>query len=338
MMRIFLSKKKRREREALDWVQVLHGAVVSDAHMAAYLAWMEADAENAEVFRQLDQAWIITDGNADAIRAHFGPEARTAKVTLSERALRFCRPGWTPQFAAVLGAILVAGVFVLNQQTPQPSILQQFATAIGEQREVILADGSAVTLNTGSRITVDLTSNQRTITLASGGALFDVTPDAARPFVVRMDGGAVEVLGTVFDVLRKPAGFAVTVLEGRVSVSPDIDGPVPNKAVVLTANQGADVNTQLASLASFAVDADEATAWRRGQLIYRAVPLEDVLSDLARYSHVPLSLAPGVTADQEFTGVLTIEGPDKMMARLASLLQLQAVSAENGGLRLHSIE
>lgn len=334
-MRIFLSKDERRAREALDWVQILNSEAVSATQMDAYLAWMDADEENARVFRELDEAWIVADGNADAIRARFGPEARAGRGSSLEKLFR---PGWTPQFVAVLGAVLIAGVFVLNQPTEAPAVLQQFATAIGEQREVTLADGSVVTLNTGSRITVDLSVERRTITLASGGALFDVASDPTRPFVVRMNGGAVEVLGTVFDVLRKPEGFGVTVLEGRVSVSADVDGPMPNKAVVLTPNQGADVNTRLASLSSYDVDADVATSWRRGQLIYRATPLGDVLADFARYSTVPLSVAENVAMDQEFTGVLSIEAPLDMMNRLASLLQLRAVMTEDGGLRLQPIE
>lgn len=338
MMRIFFSQERRREHEALDWVQMLNGDAVSDSQMEEYLAWMEADTENADVFRQMDQAWIIADGNAEAIRARFGPEARASRAWFSNTVGRFFRPGWTPQFAAVLGVVLLVGVFVLNEPTPTPSVLQQFATVVGEQREVTLADGSVVRLNTASRIVVNLTQNLRTVTLASGGALFDVTPDPTRPFVVRTDGGAVEVLGTVFDILRKPEGFAVTVLEGRVSVSTDIDVPVPNKTIVLTPDQGAELNTRQASLETFTVDAQAATAWSRGQLIYRGAQLRDVLADIARYSPRPLSVAGSVPLDQKFTGVLTIEAPAEMMGRLASLLQLRVVSAEDGGLRLQPIE
>lgn len=334
MMRIFLSKAEWREREALSWVQVLHGETVSEAQMDAYVAWMEADSRNAEIFRQLDDAWITADANAEAIRARFGPEACADRASWLYRAFR---PGWTPQFAAVLGAIIVAGVFVLNQPLDAPPTLQKFTTAIGERREVTLVDSSTVILNTGSQITVNLAADKREVMLASGGALFDVTPDADRPFVVRMDGGAVEVLGTVFDVLRKSEGFAVTVLEGRVSVSPDIDGPVPNKAVVLTPNQGAEVNTQQASLTSFTVDADVATAWRYGQLIYRDASLQAVMADIARYSPVPLTLSPDV-GEPRFTGVLTIESPSRMLDRLASLLQLDVISAEDGSLRIQPIE
>lgn len=340
MKDVFSRKSDRRDRQALDWVERLHRDDMSETDMDAYVAWMERDEENTTAFRRLDAAWVAADGATDAIRANFGPEARAVGEgnSIWKRGLRALRPGWTPQFAAVCGALAL--VVAVSLQTPEQPIsaFQSYATAIGERRDVALEDGSVVTLNTGSEISVAFEAGRRTVNLVRGGALFDVASDADRPFMVRMDGGAIEVLGTVFDVLRKESGFSVTVLEGRVSVSADVDGPAPNKAVVLTPNQGADVDTQLVSLSSFAIDAEVATAWRRGQLIYRDAKLYRVVADLNRYVAVPLSLEDSTMSEQTFTGVLAIESADLMMARLAGLLRLEAVSTEDGGLRLQSVK
>jgi transmembrane sensor len=58
----------------------------------------------------------------------------------------------------------------------------QFQTKVGEQRSVLLADGSRVTLNTASRIEVRLQADQRVVQLLQGEALFEVAHDAQRPF------------------------------------------------------------------------------------------------------------------------------------------------------------
>ncbi len=338
--KVFLSKADRREKEALDWVQRIDGDTMSEADMESYVAWMELNEENAIAFRRLDAAWIVAGEATDAIRAQFGPEARALDdgPSLWSRGLSGLRPGWTLQFAALCGALALILVVGLQAPEENTTTMQQFATSVGERRDITLEDGSIVTLNTGSEISIAFEADRRTVNLSRGGALFDVTPDATRPFMVRMDGGAVEVLGTVFDVLRKDEGFSVTVLEGRVSVSADVEGLASNKAVVLAPNQGADVNTRLASLSSFSIDADIATAWRRGQLIYRIAPLGQVMADLNRYATVPLSVEDEAIRELVFTGVLAIESADLMMARLAGLLRLEAVSTEDGGLRLQSVK
>lgn len=343
MSGVLESAQERREREALAWVQALHSEYLeesmSDADMEAYIAWMEADAGNAEAFRRLDMAWIVSGDAADSIRATYAPEARAAVDRNSPflTSLFNLRVNFVPKLASI--GVAMAVVVAVMLQKPDVGVEPvSYATAVGEQVDIKLADGSVVTLNTDSVIRVTFEAARRTVNLVQGGALFDVARDEQRSFMVRMDGGTVEVLGTVFDVLRNDEGFSVTVLEGRVSVSADIDGPAPNKAVVLTPNEGAEVNRKDASLVSFPVDADAATAWRRGQLIYRDTPLETVLADLNRYTVVPLSLENATIGAQTFTGVLRIEPTDVMMDRLAGLMGLVVVPTKDGGLRLKSTQ
>ncbi|MEQ8736497.1 MAG: FecR domain-containing protein [Rhodospirillaceae bacterium] len=331
---MFETAEERREREALAWVQVLNAESVSDEEMDAYLSWMEADTMNAQAFRDLDAAWIAAGDARDSIRARFGPEARENGVSKSFWPSTLA-PAWRAQVVVVCGVLLLAVLFLLPVEDVNIDSIQ-FATAIGERRDVTLEDGSTVTLNTGSMIDVSFQKTRRIVSLSRGGALFDVQPDSARPFIVRMDGGAVEVLGTIFDVLRQQNGFAVTVLEGRVSVSADVDGPVPNKAVVLTPNQGANVNTEVVAITSYAVDAAEAASWRRGQLIYKDASLGKVLEDLNRYSETTISVQSPDLEALTFTGVLAIESADIMTQRLAGLLELSVVTEEGGGLRLQA--
>jgi transmembrane sensor len=88
------------------------------------------------------------------------------------------RRTWLKAAACVL---LVCGAswYFLNRP-------QQFQTKLGEQRSVTLADGSRITLNTASRVEVDLRSDGRRIHLLEGEALFEVAHDPNRPFDVRV--------------------------------------------------------------------------------------------------------------------------------------------------------
>src|SRR5262249_52423190 len=71
---------------------------------------------------------------------------------------------------------------------------QHYDTAVGEQRSVALSDGSVVTLNAASSITVEMSRGRRTIRLLSGEALFQVAHDAVRPFDVLTADTAVRAV------------------------------------------------------------------------------------------------------------------------------------------------
>ncbi|WP_262422640.1 FecR family protein [Brevundimonas denitrificans] len=91
-------------------------------------------------------------------------------------------------------------------------------TAVGERRDIRLADGSLVNLDTDSRIRVVFDQQGRRVELLEGQALFDVTPDPQRPFSVEAAGARVVAVGTVFEVRRRGERVDVTLVSGRVNV------------------------------------------------------------------------------------------------------------------------
>ncbi len=95
-----------------------------------------------------------------------------------------------------------------------------YATDIGEQRSIVLEDGSTVQLNSRTRLRVNYTEHERRVQLLQGQALFSVAKNPMRPFIVQSASATVRAVGTQFDVYRKPSGTIVTVIEGKVAVVP----------------------------------------------------------------------------------------------------------------------
>jgi transmembrane sensor len=93
-----------------------------------------------------------------------------------------------------------------------------YATELGEQRSLALADGSTVQLNSLSKLRIRYSDHERAVDLLRGEALFHVAKDATRPFIVHSGPAAVKAVGTQFDVYRKADGTVVTVVEGRVAI------------------------------------------------------------------------------------------------------------------------
>jgi transmembrane sensor len=194
-----------------------------------------------------------------------------------------------------------------------------YETAIGEQRVIALADGSTVKLNSRSRIKVRLGKQRRSIQLLEGQAFFQVAKDEARPFVVLSGDTAVRAVGTQFDVYRKTADTVVTVVEGRVAVTPasletsagraaaDTRHVTPSQ-IPLSAGEQLVVSANAESRPRPA-DVDIATAWTQQLLVFSNTPLVEVAQEFNRYNKRQLVIAPGALADFNVTGTFSSTNP-----------------------------
>jgi transmembrane sensor len=114
---------------------------------------------------------------------------------------------------------------------------RHFETGIGEQRDVLLADGSRIALNTDTALTMHYSAGSRRIELQRGEALFTVKHDAARPFDVAAGKTLTRALGTEFNVDMRRSNVTVSVLEGsvRVSAPPSAESGLIGAATIVDA-------------------------------------------------------------------------------------------------------
>jgi transmembrane sensor len=113
-----------------------------------------------------------------------------------------------------------------------------YATDIGERRSITLEDGSTIDLNARSKVRIKFSKGERDVELLDGQALFGVTHDVSRPFVVRSGTAVVRAVGTQFDVYRKRSGTTVTVVEGRVAVLSNDPRPPAAPSAPAAAGEG----------------------------------------------------------------------------------------------------
>jgi transmembrane sensor len=118
-------------------------------------------------------------------------------------------------------AWLVAVTLILPEQAYiLDDYISDYRTGTGELKDIQLADGSRILLNTNTSLSVDYTESFRQITLHHGQALFTVVKDNKHPFVVASGGLAIRALGTAFEVYNPSHGeMSVTVQEHAVAVS-----------------------------------------------------------------------------------------------------------------------
>ncbi len=185
------------------------------------------------------------------------------------------------KYAAAASIVLLVSLSAYFYMESQPELI--LAATTDHLQEVILPDGSRVTLNHYSRLEYPskFDKEKRNVTL-SGEAYFDVARDTSHPFIVNVDKVNIEVLGTQFNVQSYPADAYVktTLLEGSVAVSNTLNDNItilqPYESAIFSKETGSmDKRTDTAAV-------DE-ISWREGKLIFNDKTLQEITEDLSNY-------------------------------------------------------
>ncbi|MFJ4376087.1 FecR domain-containing protein [Pseudomonas japonica] len=188
-------------------------------------------------------------------------------------------------------------------------------SGVGERREVRLADGSRLLLDTDSAVDVHFDAQQRQLRLHRGRILVDTASDpAARPFSVLTDSGQVLALGTRFTVAVDERGTEVAVLEKAVQVSLDT-----TRRLRLEAGQR--VRFGAAGIGPVRANDASVAAWQDGSLIAIDLPLGELLAQLSRYRPGLLDCDPAV-AGMRISGAFPIDDSELALTALAASFPL----------------
>jgi transmembrane sensor len=242
---------------------------------------------------------------------------------------------WTA-LAAVVVAIGIGALTYWHSEA------QYFATRVGEQRDVLLPDGSRVTLNTGTALWVRYTRDSRGIMLERGEALFTVRHDASRPFDVTAGQTVTRAVGTEFNVDLRPTEVTVTVIEGAVHVSAPESGPVAGSGpdqvkrvakiddVPLTKGQALEFHMDERQSLSAEGDLKRIEAWRRRRLEFSDTPLPQAVEEINRYSTTRVTIGSPELQSIRVSGVFQIGDTDGFLYSLREALAIQTLTVGNG--------
>lgn len=218
------------EQEAAEWLVRLDGdTVLSAAELQALREWISrSPAHHAELL-SVSEFW--SDQSLVALPIPLEQLCYEAPKNKTRSAGWLWFSPWHDDgftwrsFAAV--SVVVALIGLIFSAAGLPTWINGvdvnsalYASAIGEQRNITLPDGSSVYLNTNSQVKVDYGEGYRNIQLLQGEAHFDVVKQKQRPFRVYAGRGRVQAVGTAFTVfIRDNSKVDVAVTEGTVSLA-----------------------------------------------------------------------------------------------------------------------
>ena len=231
------------------------------------------------------------------------------------------------------------------------SFTADYATPVGQHRTVELPDTSEIQLNTNTEVHVEYSAAGRLLQMSRGEALFQVAKDPNRAFIVRVAGYDFKAVGTAFDVRADaPGGLQLTVTEGRVrvhrtvaaelesdparTVQPTASGDTTD--VVVEANKAVSIDAHSERIDVLTSDqVADTTAWQHGVIVFKATPLAQVVSELARYSTVRFVISEPELAQLPVSGYFAVGDIDSLAAALEQNVGIK-ISRQNGYLLLSS--
>lgn len=190
--------------------------------------------------------------------------------------------------AAAVAVLCALGWWAYYMFAPVP--LQTVST-LAETRSITLPDQTEIVLNRYSTLTYPerFRGKDRKVQL-QGEAYFEVSKDAAHPFKVEAEAVIVQVLGTHFNIEAYPedAQVKTTLLEGSVAVS--LIGKEEER-LVLSPNESAIYNKDKKSLTLHTEkDVSEEIAWRNGTLLFKSIPLQEIVRQLSNAFHTDIRI------------------------------------------------
>jgi transmembrane sensor len=317
--------------EASAWIARLHGENRTAKVEAGFKRWLAASAEHRLAFEIVNDIWVGVERLPKPSTPAFVRWPRAGLVLTWQRALA----------ASAVLAVVAIGV-TLHYRDPG------LATRVGEQRNLSLEDGTRISLNTASRIHVHYDRVARRVELDEGEAFFEVAKRPGWPFIVTAGGKQVVALGTAFLVRRDEQEVAVTLVEGKVTVSESGEtspsqpnhnaasatGPAtplhqkPRDAFALSPGQRLTfVARELPKLDRPALE--KVTAWQRGQVILDHTPLKDAVAEMNRYSDRELKIEEPEAERAQVTGIFRIGDSADFAQAVAETYRLKVV--DHGG-------
>lgn len=291
------SDKNSLTEQSATWFLRMQQSNFSKAEQKAFEAWLSENEAHRAEYQQYVQLWQTLDQLEQRPR-------KKSRSTIT----------WIVTLAILLGSLQ----WLTHYE-------ETITTAIGEQQQITLIDGTTININTGSTLRLTLYGLTRKVVLERGEALFKIGDERLRAFEVHAGSGILHDIGTEFNVIREGDDTTVTVLEGAVGVNVDNQNDV---APLLYAGEQLTYSANHLSAISRA-DTEAVMAWRKSRLIFHDASLEEVLRQINRYHSRPARLGDPQLSKLKVSGEFNSADRAGLIRALTVLFPLRVSELED---------
>lgn len=316
----------RIQREAGAWLRRLNSGAATQWDLQGARRWCDAHPAHAAALAEARRVWALMP-QAMASMAGREPASRPARAPVLQRGL--------PRRVFLLGgAVGVAGAAAAAVAVHPPLALwpsigelqADYRTLTGEQRQLDLAAGVSLQLNTQTSLSRLRGEGAPGVRLVSGEIAVDLT-QASRPFEVVAGTGRVFAQGARLEIRHLADATWVTCVEGGVRVEQGAETRELQAGQQLRYGARGLQAVQRVELAEW-------SAWRSGLLVFREAPLEQVIEEINRYRPGKVLLWASHLREREVSGRFAVSSLDTVLLQIERSYELQARSLPGGVLIL----
>jgi len=228
----------------------------------------------------------------------------TGNKPKSKENIRRLLPGVNIRYASIAASItaLICLAFYFSQDY---FFYDTYSTAYGMTKNILLEDGSEVTLNANSTLKVptDLADIDVREVWLKGEAFFSI---AKRPghvkFSVHTDNLDVEVLGTKFNVSNRHGKTEVVLNEGSVKLTSGVNNT--NAVLYMKPGDFVSLSQNDTTFKRKIVKPEKYNAWQSNKLMFEDTPLREVAKKIEDYYGVRIEIQNEEIGDRQLTGTL----------------------------------
>ena len=229
--------------------------------------------------------------------------------------------------AVLLLAVLFSSAYIYYDKATGSSdrnghrvIVQEISTIFGIRSKFQLSDGTLVNLNSGSKLIfpTEFTGKTRNVELV-GEAFFEVTPNPAKPFIVKTSEVNVKVLGTAFDLQAYPGTNKVcaTLVHGKIVLERETLGISKQLTELKPSDRAVFKTDEKVINISAEEDLDKFIAWKDGKLVFFNDPIENVAEKLGNWYNVTVKINNNELKKYRFTATFTDEPIEQVLDLLS---------------------
>ncbi len=180
----------------------------------------------------------------------------------------------------------------------------------GKRSKITLSEGTTVWLNSGSKMVYPavFAENKREVYL-DGEAIFNVSKDPTKPFIVKSHQFDIEVIGTIFNLnaYSEDKISSAVLKEGSIKLSRKTKAylPAENKMVSPGEKITFDANEEKFHVTN--VDPSDYLSWHYGYYVFKSETLGNILKRISRYYNIEIDLKHQQLARVTFSGRLDLK-------------------------------
>lgn len=300
--------------QAAEWFSLLVSDDATAEDRSEWQRWLAAHPDHR-------RAWSYVEKVSQRIVAPLksSPDPRLTTANLHAANQRMMRRRRVLRSIATLTGTGVLG-WTTWHDTPLSGLARAYAadyrSNTGEIKEVALADGTHVWLDTATAFNQDYQPSLRRLSLLRGEILVTTAAAHNRPFVVDTQQGRLRALGTQFTVQQQDGLTLLAVYQGAVEIRTAGNDEI---CIVPAGRQTCFSADSIQPLTA----ADPARqAWSRGQLLVLNLTLAEVVAELRRYTVQHIGVAPALTERRVF-GTFPLRDVQTTLALLAEAAHAQ---------------